>query len=1044
MRFTNLLFRKISLYKSCDETSIYCKGKNHRYTEIENLTPLDTLILQIFDTDSYENMQFSLSEITPTINDNCTDAPFITVASSGTCEMNYIDLNLNYNTLNNEPNCESSARADAYYQFVVPNSGSIRYFAPSANAHGFSIYDSCNFDLIVCDDYASEELIRDLIPGDTLILQIFNRFQSDFHSFCIEEVIPSANNACLNAQPIEVAKTGSCEGNTIELLNFHYNKPSTEPQCDQSILYDAFYEFIVPPSGNILFACNFNVGISIYNSCDTTSLYCNRNLEYGVIDDLPVGETLILQIFDDYKNSVDLRFCVEEVRRADNNDCSNAELITVADFGNCEMHQVNVPNLSYNTPDIQPKCDDEILYDVYYKFVVPPSGQVLFSADSDVGVAFYNTCNESSIVCNKYLSFGIIRDLPVGDTLLLQIFEDNFQDDFSFCLEDAVTSVNDNCVDAIPITIAQTGNCETHQVNLSYLYYNSADIQPECRDEALPDVFYEFTVPPSGSILFSTEQYMGFSIFNSCTGESLWCYENGSYNIAKNLPPGETVILQIFIYTYFNEISFCLEEVSPSLNNYCIDALPITVAQSGNCEMQLVNLSNFNYNSFNIQPRCESDILYDAFYELTIPPSGQIRVKTENNPGVAIYSACDGISLFCEDYNRGNIIRNLPAGESVILQIFEDSNYPSDISFCVEAVTPSINNNCVDATPITVAESGNCSMHQLSIANLNYNSANIEPNCQSSIFYDAFYEFVVPETGQVLFLSDEDVGITIYQACNSSSLYCKYNAINETIRNLPAGETLILQIFDNSTIDFRFCLEESIPILNNLCINAEPFIVNEPGACEGNYIPVLNTSNNTDINPYCASYVMADAFYSFIVPASGHISISTSKVVGISIYDDCLEQSYYCNSSFRDQVIYGLNPADTLILQAFQTENPDDFELCLEDAPPSINNDCADATPLQIYSEGECEGNLIVASNHNNSVSINPSCESISADIFYKVTIPENGQFRITRADNTFGLSIYTACNTNALYCVDYINTNHLIQGLPANEEVLLQFYLLM
>jgi len=329
------------------------------------------------------------------------------------------------------------------------------------------------------------------------------------------------------------------------------------------------------------------------------------------------------------------------------------------------------------------------------------------------------------------------------------------------------------------------------------------------------------------------------------------------------------------------------------------------------------------------------------------------------------------------------------------------------------------------------------------VVNLNYNTVNITPNCESDISYDAFYEFVVPEAGQISFSADETVGMAIYQSCNGSSLFCEDYIQNETIRNLPAGETVILQIFeDYSQPDFTFCLEEAVPNLNNLCVNAEPFIVNEPGTCEGNYIQVSNTSNNTDINPYCASFVTADVFYSFIAPASGHIKISTSEQYqhGIAIYDDCLEQSYYCEDQFTIQVIKNLNPGDTLVLQVFQTGNPSDFELCLEDAPATLNNNCMDATSLQIYNKDTCEGNYVNTSLKNNSVSINPSCEYIIADIFYKVTVPENGQFRVLSDTYDFGLSIYTACDTNSLICKSNLS-NNLIKGLPANEEVLLQFF---
>jgi len=1153
----------MALFNSCDQSSFFCETNNYEF-KVDNLTPGDTLVLQIFDDNSNGNIIFQLIEIAPTANNECINAQHLEVVPLGECSSNLIELNLDFNTLDKMPDCSGYAFGDAYYKFVVPNSGSIKY-SSNGNIYSLSLYNACTGSSIFCKEFVYEEIISSLTPGDTLILQIFTQFEDEVQSFCIEEIIPSVNNNCAGAIPIVVAENGNCLGYQVNHSNLEFNTADIQPDCNDEILHDLYYKFEVPPTGQILFSSGYELGIAIYNSCDDIAVYCKNNVQNESISNLPIGDTVILQVFEDY-SLADFSFCLEEIEPSMNNNCVDAIPVTVAEAGNCESNIVELSNLYYNSPDIQPECDDQIQYDAFYQFVVPPSGQVWFSSNEYIGMSVYSSCENNSIFCNDKTSFEVIRNLPIGDTLVLQIFDYYYKSDFnfSFCLEEATPTINNNCTDATPIAVAERGMCESNIIVLSDLYYNSANIQPECSEsiqfdafyefvvpqsgqvsfspsyngvslaiyqacnesvlmcgtvyeniiirdlpkggtlilhifesylqddvsfcledalpavnenciDALPievsqpgncemqtvdlyyntadvqadcvyekvnDAFYEFVVPESGNIIFSSDQYPGISILNSCDGKSIFCTYNTSNEVIRNLPVGETVILQIFSYYSSPTVSFCIEAINPSINNNCASALPITIAQPDNCETHQVNLSNFHFNSLNKQPFCNTDALYDAFYQFTIPPSGQIQLSFNYQMGISIYSSCDGQLLYCASSGQDRIIRDLPPGENVILQTFGYS-YPTDLSFCLKEIEKSINNNCVDATPIVVAESGNCNAFSVSVANLNYNSANIEPACNNNISYDAFYEFVVPETGQVSFSTDNQVGISIYQACNGNSLFCEDYAGNEFIRNLPAGETVILQIFeDYDQPDFTFCLEEFLPALNNLCINAEPFIVSEPGNCEGNYVQVLNTSNNSDINPYCASYVLADAFYSFIVPASGHITISTTKEVGISIYDDCLEQSFYCSSSFRDKVVYGLIPGDTLILQAFQTNDPSDFELCLEDAPPSENNNCDNAEALQVNEEGTCEGNLITALNKNNSVNINPSCEYISADIFYKLTVPENGQFRIIKDNvNSIGLSIYTACNKNAIYCKDFINTSHLIQGLLPNEEVILQFF---
>jgi len=96
-----------------------------------------------------------------------------------------------------------------------------------------------------------------------------------------------------------------------------------------------------------------------------------------------------------------------------------------------------------------------------------------------------------------------------------------------------------------------------------------------------------------------------------------------------------------------------------------VDALPITVAESGNCEAHQVSLSNFIYNSADIESGCNIEKPIDAFYEFVVPPSGQIYFSSDYNVGVAIHNYCDGQSIYCTNFAESEIIGNLPVGNTV-------------------------------------------------------------------------------------------------------------------------------------------------------------------------------------------------------------------------------------------------------------------------------------------------------------------------------------------------------------------------------------------
>lgn len=922
---------------------------------------------------------------------------------------------------------------DGFYKIIVPSSGQFRFVTDYYDA--IALYKNCNEEPIFC---GAVNHFNNLTPGDTLILQISNiSFAERNIEFCLQATAPTENSDCVDATFTEVVANQNCDENYIKLTGLRDNALNIIPACDSTAINDAFYQFIVPPSGNIkITKADNNFGSALYNSCTKESLFCESNNYQQVITNLTAGDTLLIQVFG---KSIDteINFCLEEAIPSENNNCINATFINVLENNNITYFD------TYNNVDKPAICNgnfNKINADAFFSFVVPPSGQVRLSSPyADLFFAVYDNCNNDEAIQCGISTNQLINNLTPGDTLLFQVASALlYLEQISFSLINAPPTPNNNCTNAKFIEVA---TIDDYFIRFDTLYINnnSVDIYPECSYDANYDSFYQFVVPPSGAVALPRYDYFGFSVFESCELGSIFCEPAGYEDVEiYNLTRGDTLLLQVFDNIAYNNLFIHLEEIAPSLNNSCANAQFLNVASSGECNSNQVDL-NLKYNTLNNMPACNSSARFDAFYELTVPPSGSIKIEVSNAIGLALYNSCNGNTVYCDDYFEIDIIPNLTRGETLLLQIFPKFNRQR-LSFCIEEVTPSINNNCINATPIIVAESGNCETHSVALNNLDYNTVNIEPSCDNSILYDAFYELTVPESGQIFFSTKSTVGLAIYQACNGRSLFCEDRANSEIIRNLPAGETVILQIFeDNNQPDFSFCLEDVVPAMNNLCVNAEPFIVNEPGTCEGNYIQVENNNNTSDINPYCADFVMADVFYSFIVPESGQVKISTSESVGIAIYDDCLEQSYYCSGSFESKVIYDLNPTDTLILQVFQT-NPSSLELCLEDAPPSVNNNCMDATPLQIYNEGLCIGNLTVAPLSNNSVSINPSCEYITADIFYRVTVPENGQFRVLSNTYNFGVAIYNTCGFNSLICKSSLNEN-LIQGLPANEEVLLQFF---
>jgi len=277
-------------------------------------------------------------------NNTCENATSLEVAEAGftVCETGEIALNLKNNTFGYEPNCYTSHySADAFYKFEVPKNGNIA-ITGLENLHSFTILEECDGNELFClpDILHNKIIVNDLPKRKTVILHILGHRENV--KFCIENVkdISSKNINCKKAQLIEITPKGT----SVKLMN-NSNNLEIEPACipveDENSPYklvDNFYKFEVPSSGIIKLSpvpSKINplvyMGWSIYKSCNGETLHCStmRDKE-EVITNLPPGEKVILQLY--YVSGIyNLEIKLQEVRRAKNDLCKNAELIGLYD-----------------------------------------------------------------------------------------------------------------------------------------------------------------------------------------------------------------------------------------------------------------------------------------------------------------------------------------------------------------------------------------------------------------------------------------------------------------------------------------------------------------------------------------------------------------------------------------------------------------------------------------------------------------------------------------------------------------------------------------
>jgi len=150
-----------------------------------------------------------------------------------------------------------------------------------------------------------------------------------------------------------------------------------------------------------------------------------------------------------------------------------------------------------------------------------------------------------------------------------------------------VPTANDDCANAIPLLIEATGDCPANEFYVNNIS-NTMDIIPSC-GTPLADLYYTFTVPPTGNVQISAVTISGgtvqATIYDACGGAEIYCNTAINGESIIGLTPGANLILQLSQSTS-GEFNLCVTEPPPPpTNDLCVDAIrlcgdPITATNA--------------------------------------------------------------------------------------------------------------------------------------------------------------------------------------------------------------------------------------------------------------------------------------------------------------------------------------------------------------------------------------------------------------------------------------------------------------------------------
>ena len=331
-----------------------------------------------------------------------------------------------------------------------------------------------------------------------------------------------------------------------------------------------------------------------------------------------------------------------------------------------------------------------------------------------------------------------------------------------FCI---IANAQDECVDATALTVGVM-SCPGNGTMIDINNFTDSANNPSCDNTGTnPDAWFSFVAPAIGIVdiaITGGDGTVEMAVFDACGGNEVFCSTNSNNDIT-GLIGGNTYILNIWEdVSGSGLLEVCLQEPPPPpANDECVNAIALTVNPMNSCPGNgtIIDLSDATDSPNN--PSCDNaGTNIDAWFSFVAPVGGALQITVNGGDGnveAAIFDACAGNETFCDGAVNGDIVSGLVAGNTYILNIWEDNAGSGALEICLqEPPPPPSNTDCVNAIDLgLVGPVGFCPNGLVTVDNINGTSSAISStSCDATANVDLFYTITVPASGNIEFLAN--------------------------------------------------------------------------------------------------------------------------------------------------------------------------------------------------------------------------------------------------------------------------------------------------
>ncbi|MFD2721648.1 fibronectin type III domain-containing protein [Hymenobacter monticola] len=752
--------------------SVFCgTAFNGQALTVSGLTSGQTYYLRLYLNGTFTptNPAFTLCinpGPTPPANDECTGAVVVPIANSCATPVSGT-LNGASQSLPASATCgiPTATVNDVWYSFIANGTSQTLAFSGNFTAVLDVRTGTCaNSTSVFCSTLFSGQTViaTGLTNGQAYFLRLYanTNFQLTNPAFtlCITAgPPPSVNDECSTA--VAVAVVAGCATSTNGTVASATQSLPPTASCGAGVTTaaDVWYSFVASaPTQLITLTTRFGAVMDIRSGTCTssTSLLCTSvfaNAASGtVVGGLTANQQYFIRIYANGTTqplpaNATFTLCVSPAPTPPANDeCTGAVAVPVtASCASPVTGSVEAASQSL-APASCGNANTPIAQDVWYSFVASGSSQLITinSRFATVVEVRSGTCAASaSVTCYTTLATvtvgTLVGNLTSGQTYFLRVYAagtaqpTSIGATFTLCISPGPPPpANDECANAVPITVSTTTSCGTP---VSGTVENASQSLPATAgcgagSGSAGDVWYSFMASGSAHtlLLTPTQGTLSYDVRSgTCAAStSLLCntvFANGTQPVpVGGLTNGQTYFIRIYSTALTPptgtaaSFTLCLSTPPPPpANDNCAGALTLPVNVGTTCTSQTTTDNTSATTSTGAPaPGCAgNNQSRDVWFQMTVPATGTVTVRTVipstgtdvGDTGMAIYSGtCSNLSLLgCSD-DEGGALKSLltisgrTPGEVLYVRVWA-FNVNAVGTYAVCAITPPV---CVAPTAL--------------------------------------------------------------------------------------------------------------------------------------------------------------------------------------------------------------------------------------------------------------------------------------------------------------------------------------------------------